>query len=128
VSVKGGFTTVELLVTLFIAAMMVMSGYQLYTAVNQRSGRVRAAAEASNLAYSRLRQNSDYVAVTNNCVAQAETGASSSTVTGTTLPGDVTVIIRRCKPFADSDITRVTALVRYDTPVKEVAHAVYVAP
>ncbi len=127
-SVKSGFTTVELLVTLFIAAMMVMSGYQLYTAVNQRSGRVRAAAEASNLAYSRLRQNSDYVAVTNNCVAQAETGASSSTVTDTTLPGTVTVIIRRCKPFADSDITRVTALVRYDTPVKEVAHAVYVAP
>ena len=126
--VKSGFTTVELLVTLFIAVMMVVSGYQLYTAVNQRSGRVRTAAEASNLAYSRIRENSDYIAVTNDCVAQAETGASSSVVTGTTLPGTVTVIIRRCKPFADSDITRVTALVRYDTPVKEVAHAVYVAP
>ena len=125
---RGGFTTVELLVTLFIAVMMVVSGYQLYTAVNQRSGRVRTAAEASNLAYSRIRENSDYIAVTNDCVAQAETGASSSVVTGTTLPGTVTVIIRRCKPFADSDITRVTALVRYDTPVKEVAHAVYVAP
>ncbi len=125
---RGGFTTVELLVTLFIAVMMVVSGYQLYTAVNQRSGRVRTAAEASNLAYSRIRENSDYIAVTNDCVAQAETGASSSVVTDTTLPGTVTVIIRRCKPFADSDITRVTALVRYDTPVKEVAHAVYVAP
>ncbi len=125
---RGGFTTVELLVTLFIAVMMVVSGYQLYTAVNQRSGRVRTAAEASNLAYSRIRENSDYIAVTNDCVAQAETGASSSVVTDTTLPGTVTVVIRRCKPFADSDITRVTALVRYDTPVKEVAHAVYVAP
>ena len=125
---RGGFTTVELLVTLFIAVMMVVSGYQLYTPVNQRSGRVRTAAEASNLAYSRIRENSDYIAVTNDCVAQAETGASSSVVTDTTLPGTVTVIIRRCKPFTDSDITRVTALVRYDTPVKEVAHAVYVAP
>ena len=127
-TVKGGFTTVELLVTLFIAAMMVMSGYQLYTAVNQRGGRTRAMAEASNLAYSHLRQNTTHVSVANSCTSAPNTGAVETVLEGTTLPGEPKVTIYRCKPFSDNDITRVMAVVRYDSPVRKVAHAVYVAP
>ena len=125
---RDGFTTVELLVTLFIAAMMVISGYQLYSTVSQRGGRTRSMAEASNLAYSKLRENSNYTSVTNSCLTQETIGEITTTISGTTIPGPVSLVIRRCKPFTANNIVRVTAIVRYDSPVKEVAHAVYVAP
>lgn len=127
---RGGFTTVELLVTLFIASMMVVSGYQLYSAVSQRSDKVSNAAEASNLAYSKLRDNSAYQSVATSCTSSHKSGSASTStaIADTTLPGSPRFVIYRCRPFSYNSVTRVTSVVFYDSPEKESVHAIYVAP
>lgn len=128
---RQGFTTVELLVTLFIASMMVVSGYQLYSAVTLRSARERAMSEASSIAYSRLRELSDYTStITTSCGTSHTAGSTSTTYLSSTstLPGSPRVVVYRCRPFSDNPVLRVTAVVTYDSPVREVVHATYVTP
>ena len=43
-NINQGFTTIELLVTLFIAAAFLASGYQLYSVILQDGGDARAQA------------------------------------------------------------------------------------
>ncbi|MDO4781125.1 MAG: prepilin-type N-terminal cleavage/methylation domain-containing protein [Candidatus Saccharibacteria bacterium] len=53
---SDGFSMVELLITLFIASMLVLAGYGVYDAVLRNSRDSRLLAEASNIAYSLLRK------------------------------------------------------------------------
>lgn len=52
---QQGFTAVELLVTLFIAALFIASGYQLYAVTTTDSANIRERSIASNIAYKYLR-------------------------------------------------------------------------
>jgi len=65
----NGFTTVELLVTLFVAVAFLMSGYQLYSMIINDGGEVRARAKASNVAYKYLQQKQLQVLASTNCNA-----------------------------------------------------------
>jgi|GEM_PF-812320 len=66
---KAGFTTVELLITLFVASAFLISGFQLYIFVIKDGGEARAQAKASNVAYDYLQQ---YKAnVTSPCTNQS---------------------------------------------------------
>jgi Tfp pilus assembly protein PilV len=56
-SVVAGFSTVELLITLFVAAVFLAAGYQLYLVTVRDSGDVRQRARASAIAYDYLRRN-----------------------------------------------------------------------
>lgn len=129
---SGGFTTVELLVTLFVASLFVLSGYQFYGAVSSRTVAARSMAEASNIGHEVLAKAGEYRTITVLCTAAASTHSttninlSSLGITSTTLP-DATARVLRCKPSSSSPIIRVTAIVGYGSPVKEVAHAKYVA-
>ena len=51
---QSGFTAVELLVTLFIAAMFLASGYSLYVTVMSRSSSARWQAQADAIAFDYL--------------------------------------------------------------------------
>lgn len=51
-----GFTAVELLITLFVAALFLAAGYTLYDAIVSRSSEARQAAQADNIAYDYLRR------------------------------------------------------------------------
>lgn len=53
---QSGFTTVELLVTLFVAAIFLMSGYQLYAMIIKNNSEASARAKATNVAYQYLQQ------------------------------------------------------------------------
>lgn len=76
----GGFTAVELLITLFIAAAFLTSGYQLYSLIIKDGGETRMQARASNIAYDYLQR---YKAnVTNPCTEQAPETDSSIEVDG----------------------------------------------
>lgn len=55
-SMSKGFSAVELLITLFIAAAFLICGYQLYDLIIKDSGETRTQARASNLAYDYLQQ------------------------------------------------------------------------
>lgn len=123
-----GFTVVELMVTLVIAVLFVISGYQLYGTVSLRSSATRQAAEASNIAYDVLRhEGSVYVPATNNCnsVGTEETVSRPSTAS---LP-NLNIKLQRCKPYADSSLIRAMVIVRYGETglTDEVRHATYVA-
>lgn len=52
---KKGFTVVELMITLFVASLFIISGYQLYQVVVFRGSDARKLSEASTLAYEVLR-------------------------------------------------------------------------
>ena len=124
----GGFTTVELLVTLFVASLFVMSGYQFYGAVSARSVESRMMSEASNLAQEVLAKAGDYASVTASCTAtnQNVTNISLASIGASSTLPDLSVQVIRCQPIASSSIVRTTAVVSYDSPAKEVAHAKYV--
>jgi prepilin-type N-terminal cleavage/methylation domain-containing protein len=53
---QSGFTAIELLITLFIAAAFLMSGYQLYDLIIKDGGQTRAQARASNVLYDYLQR------------------------------------------------------------------------
>lgn len=122
---KGGFTAVELLVTLSVGVLFLISGYQLYGAVNTRSGNAREMAEASNIGYDVLRKEGSVYHSASGC------GSPSSTEVTRTSPNlqNLNITLLRCQPSADtSDLIQVTVKVRYgnDSPQREVIHAVYV--
>ena len=52
---QQGFTAVELLVTLFIAALFIASGYQLYAVTTTDSANIRARSIAGSIGYRHLR-------------------------------------------------------------------------
>ncbi len=128
---KKGFTAVELLIALFIAALFILGGYQLYGTVALRLGNARETAQASNVGYSILRnQGSVHQLITNNCTNPAIENVDPATVTGLTNLPNATATIRRCRPVAASTMIRVLVTVQYGstTPLKEVIHVTYVNP
>lgn len=53
-NLSKGFSTIELIITLFVASAFLFSGYQLYTMIIKDGGETRAQARASNAAYGYL--------------------------------------------------------------------------
>ena len=126
---SGGFTTVELLVTLFVASLFVISGYQLYSVVNSRAANTRMMSEASNIGYEVLRKegsvyNDSGIPACNTTVSTHPT--QSVTRSDLRLPSP-SIRIRRCVPFSGVPIILVTVTVSYDSPLKEVVHATYIS-
>ncbi|PID33074.1 hypothetical protein CR969_02685 [Candidatus Saccharibacteria bacterium] len=122
---REGFSAIELMVTLAIAVLFIMSGYQLFAAATNRTGNARELSVASNVAYTLLREEgSGYVNVTEDCTAPQ----NSVFVKTTNLPAPVKIELKRCKPIAGSPIVKVWAVVTYGDPAKEVVHGTYVAP
>jgi len=73
----NGFTSVELLVTLFVAVAFLMSGYQLYNMIIKDGGEARARAKASNIAYKYLQQKQIDVLNSTSCISS---GATPTTI------------------------------------------------
>ena len=130
---KDGLTTVELMVTLFVAALFILSGYQLYNAVNLRAGNSREMSEASNIAYRILREqaiyDSSFTKDTSSTCPSSSTLSPTPTLPLNTLPNPV-VSVYRCYVDTNSDLQRVTVQIEYgnDTPKRKVVHATYVSP
>ena len=132
---QDGLTAVELMVTLFVAALFIISGYQLYNAVNLRAANSREMSEASNIAYRILRENSTHdSSLTRSATVCpiSSTLAPAPTLPTNTLPTPVTVSVFRCwlGESGVSELQRVTVQIEYgnDTPKRKVVHATYVSP
>lgn len=119
---SDGFTIVELLITLFVAAAFLMAGYQLFSVVIADGGDARAESRASNIAYDYLRRYSD--SATNPCSANAPLVDEPVSVDGLT-DATITVSITCTQPDA-ATLSRVEAILRYGDPQKTVTHATYV--
>ncbi|MDO4712378.1 MAG: type II secretion system protein [Candidatus Saccharibacteria bacterium] len=123
---QRGFTAVELMVTLFVAAFFVLSGLQLYGVVIDRIAETRRLSEASSVAYEVLRSASTLPTgaadIVNRCTSpHRETVARHVPA----LP-DAEITVVRCRPFRGSSVmVQVQVIVRYGSPKKEVIHATY---
>lgn len=53
---EAGFTVVELLVSLVVGSLLLISGYQLYGVVSTVVGEARQMSQASNIGYEVLRR------------------------------------------------------------------------
>jgi len=107
---KTGFTTVELLITLFVASAFLISGYLLSSIVVSESGDMRANLRATAVA--RKYANQYQPAVGTTCVASTPLDNQSVTASGI---ADVKVTVTvSCPNSAVPNISRVSSLVRYN--------------
>lgn len=127
---ESGLSAVELLITLFIAAIFLMAGYLLWGFTVQGSAEASQSSIASNIAYDYAKQY------------RVTTGCSSSTPTPVVTPALVTnatptnaagipnpkisVTATCSQALYDLKMVLITSTVTYgNNPVKTVSHAVY---
>jgi len=121
-SKQSGFTTVELLITLFVAAAFLISGYQLYNLIIKDSGEARAQAQASNVAYDYLQKYKS--SVTNPCSTNAALYNGSATVGNLT---NVTVTVSTTCPYTSlNTVTKIVSTIKFNDPQQSVSSAAYV--
>jgi len=119
---NSGFTTVELLVTLFVAAIFLVSGYQLYALIVNDGGEARAKAQVSNIAYQYLQQYKE--SATSPCSVQTPKNNEAITVpklSNATLSVNIT-----CPYTAITTISKVIVTIKYNNPQQSVSVATYV--
>lgn len=78
---QQGFTAVELLITLFIAAIFLLAGYQLYAQLNDSGENAKRVATISSLVYDQLSNAHQYVAAT-GCTPNTSIPDQTPTVAG----------------------------------------------
>jgi Tfp pilus assembly protein PilV len=119
----AGFSAIELLITLFIAAAFLTTGYQLYSIVIKSSATSRSRAQASNIAYDALRRYS--AQATNPCTVVTPT----PTPTIPANPGITNAAISvsfSCPYGTTSPTSKIRVTVTYGTSGGEVDHALLV--
>lgn len=119
---EQGFTAVELLVTLFVAAAFLIAGYQLFSLVIRDGGQTRSESRAGNVAYDHLRRYTS--SATNPCTPQTPLTNSPVTVTGL-VSTSVSVVIE-CPISTTPSLSKVTATVTYNSPAQSVSYSTYV--
>jgi len=119
---EPGFSAVELLITLFIAAAFLVSGWQLYSLIIRDGGQTRADSKANNIAYDYLRRYSTSATVP--CVIFSPLVNSPLSVSGlsnVTVSVDIT-----CPKPNTSGISNVSVSVGYGTPQETVEYSTFV--
>lgn len=121
---SSGFTAIELLITLFVAAAFLAAGYQLFNLVIKDGGNTRAESAASNVAYDYLRRYSD--SSTNPCTTSTPLAGEAITIEGVASPL-VTVAIT-CPQSATTTLSRIEVSISYGlgSDAKTVKYATYV--
>jgi len=120
---QSGFTAVELLITLFVAAAFLIAAYQLFNLVVKDGGATRAQSRAANIAYDYLRQYSDS-ATTIPCTASTPFNGAVSVdgLTNVNIEVDVT-----CLPDAITSLSQVTVTITYDAPQQTLKYSTFVS-
>ena len=121
---QNGFTTIELLITLFIAAAFLMSGYQMYMLIIGNSAETRTQVKATNLAYDYLQRNK--LNLPAYCTASSSTVTPSSTESDGLVNATINIALSCPYPLTPS-VTKVAITVNYgsDNPQKEISEATY---
>jgi type II secretory pathway pseudopilin PulG len=146
---SAGFTGVEMLVTIFVAAAFALVFFQLFTTVGTVTTAARQRSQASDLAYSYLRR---YASGSKPTWFTCDTSGSSTAntndrtinpnapgqviITGTTtevssLPNPVIYSVRAIAPYGCSGPNagtplRVEATIVYGSAAASISHATYV--
>ncbi len=119
---QSGFTAVELLITLFVAAAFLIASYQLFNVVIKDGGNARAQSRAANVAYDYMRRYS--TSATNPCSAQ--TPLTNSSITADGLTNTKLTVAISCPAFSTNDISKIDVTVTYNTPTQTVKYSTFV--
>ncbi len=130
---SAGFSTVELLITLFVAAAFVGAFYQLFVSTSQDSIDTKRYAIANSLAYSNLNQYQSKPSGMASCSSGYTYEPSGFPTTGSVngLPGSVTQTVIASYPFTcskNNDVIKIESSVAYGPSSQRitVTHATYV--
>lgn len=128
---QAGFSAVELLITIFIAAAFVGAGYQLYIVISRSGADARDKATASAIAYEHMRKYTSLAI--NPCVENLSPTPAPAIPTGSpnyTALTNPTIDAKITCPYAPSNsgVSLVAVTVTYGPASnrKQVQHSVYV--
>lgn len=119
---QSGFTAVELLITLFVAAAFLIASYQLFNLIIKDGGATRSQSRAANVAYDYLRQ---YTAssTTIPCTTSSPLNDAPLTVDGlSNVAVNVTVT---CPSNTVNSLSKVEVDVTYNNPTQTVVYAAF---
>jgi Tfp pilus assembly protein PilV len=119
---QSGFSTVELLITLFIAAAFLISGFQLYAVIIKNGSEVRAKTKASNVVYDYLERYKS--SATNPCTES--TPAINSPITVETLSNVTVSVTISCPYSSTTSVSKILVTINYNQPQKTISNATYV--
>ena len=121
-SKQSGFTAVELLITLFVAAGFLIASYQLFNLIIKDSGSTRAESRAGNVANDYMRR---YISsATSPCTVQNPLSNSAITVEGLTA-ASVSVAITCPVTYSLNTVSQIEVAVKYNYPEQTVKYATY---
>jgi prepilin-type N-terminal cleavage/methylation domain-containing protein len=126
---QSGFTAVELLVTLFVAAAFLMSGYQLYAMIIKNNGEASARAKAVSVAYQYLQQYKTDASAASLIKSPCTIPTPNPNVISPTIEGlsGVSISISiSCHP-ATTSISKLTVTVNYNYSgaIQQVTNSTY---
>lgn len=119
---QSGFTAIELLITLFVAAAFLVAGYQLFNVVIKDGGQTRSESRAGNVAYDYLRRYTP--SASDPCVTQTPLTDQSITVDG--LVNTTISVAITCPEFSTSGISKIEATIKYNVPQETLKYSTYV--
>ncbi|MEI6850833.1 MAG: hypothetical protein WCK26_02610 [Candidatus Saccharibacteria bacterium] len=124
---QSGFSAVELLITLFIAAAFLISGFQLYAVVIKDGGEARMQSRAGNLTDQYI---SEYSPLATNPCTTSPVGlpAPNETVTVEGLSNVKRTITFSCPYATNISISKISVTVTYGSPLQTVNNSTYVKP
>lgn len=122
---RSGFTAVELLITLFVAAIFLSAGYILYNVVVTRSAEARHQIEADAIATDYLQRKRSTVPV--SCIPSPPVTTSLSAAESGSLAAAQVTISVICPVPAESALSKVVVKVEYkeNGTTESVQHEAY---
>lgn len=121
---SSGFTSIELLVTLFIAAAFLTTGYQLFSLIVNDSGESSSKSVVSGIVYDYLQKYKSYT--TNPCTAS--TPLTTSLINNEEVP-DAKVSVEISCPYPNMpSISKILVTVNYNNSQQTVSNATFHRP
>ena len=128
-TLQDGLSAVELLITLFIAAMFLMAGYLLWGFTVQGSAEASQSSIASNIAYDYAKQYRVTSGCTDTVSTPVVTPALVTNIVPSTTAGipnpKITVTASCPQTLNNLNMVKITSTVSYGNPRKTVSHVVY---
>lgn len=116
---QSGFTIVELLITLFVAGIFLVAGFQLFNLVIKDGGKARADTRASNVAYDYMRRYS--LSATNPCTALTPLTSTGTPISVSGLSSVIAYVSITCPYAALTNVSTVSVTILYNDPNQTIA-------
>lgn len=113
---EEGFSTVELLIALFVAAAFIATAFQLYSVVMKDGSDTRLRAKAGSIINSTLQERASSV----NSPCNPTPAAATISIPTSELPQGSANVTYTCPYGNSSKTTRISVVVSYDSPTIQV--------